>query len=215
MLKSLRKYAPKGLRRLFGAPPVPPTRFLRDDPALKRHSLGEWSYGRPRVLEWGEGGELSIGRFCSIAEEVTILLGGEHRTDWVSTYPFAEMTGADVPGTGHPRSKGKVAIGHDVWIGRGALILSGVTLSSGCVVGAHAVVSKSVPPYAIVAGNPARVVRMRFDEGTIAALLETAWWDWPIERIRETAGLLSSGDVGELLAQAGCLRKNEPERNGS
>lgn len=149
------------------------------------------------------GRRLTIGRYCSIADKVEILLGGDHRLDWVSTYPFAAMPGL-WPGVDAPRdyhaSRGDVSIGHDVWLGSGCLILSGVTLGHGAVVAAHAVVTRDVPPYAVVAGNPARIVRRRFDEATVAALVETAWWDFPHETVAGWIPLLQSGRVAELIA---------------
>lgn len=152
----------------------------------KPYEIGEYSYGNPIVYFEGEG-NLRIGKFCSIAfDSVKIFLGGNHRVDWTTTYPFNKI--ADFPEashiTGHPCSKGDVVIGNDVWIGMNATILSGVTIGDGAVVAAHAVVTKDVPPYAIVAGNPACVVKMRFSDDVIKHLLELKWWDWPIEKVR-------------------------------
>ena len=168
-------------------------------------SIGAYSYGRPKVRFPESGRRLTIGRYCSIADKVEILLGGDHRLDWVSTYPFAAMPGlwpgADAPQDYHA-SRGDVVIGHDVWLGSGCLILSGVTLGHGAVVAAHAVVTRDVPPYAVVAGNPARIVRRRFDEATAAALVEAAWWDFPHETVAGWIPLLQSGRVAELIAAA-------------
>ncbi|MFD0936397.1 CatB-related O-acetyltransferase, partial [Methylobacterium trifolii] len=130
----------------------------------RRHgfSIGAYSYGCPKVRFPESGRRLTIGRYCSIADKVEILLGGDHRLDWVSTYPFAAMAGlwpdAQAPEDYHV-SRGDVAIGHDVWLGSGCMILAGVTIGHGAVVAARAVVTRDVPPYAIVAGNPAQVVR--------------------------------------------------------
>jgi acetyltransferase-like isoleucine patch superfamily enzyme len=122
------------------------------------------------------GRALTIGRYCSIADKVEILLGGDHRLDWVSTYPFAAMQGlwpdADAPADYHV-SRGDVTIGNDVWLGSGCIILSGVTVGHGAVVAARAVVTRDVAPYTVVAGNPARPLRQRFDPDTVAALLGT------------------------------------------
>ena len=166
-------------------------------------SIGAYSYGRPKVRFPESGRRLTIGRYCSIADKVEILLGGDHRLDWVSTYPFAAMAGlwpgADAPEDYHA-SRGDVRIGNDVWLGSGCLILSGVTVGHGAVVAAHAVVARDVPPYAVVAGNPARVVRRRFDEQTVAALVETAWWEFPQETVTRWVPLLQSGRVADLIA---------------
>jgi acetyltransferase-like isoleucine patch superfamily enzyme len=171
-------------------------------------SIGSYSYGRPKVRFPESGRRLTIGRYCSIADKVEILLGGDHRLDWASTYPFAAMRGlfpdADAPEDYHA-SRGDVVIGHDVWLGSGCMILSGVTVGHGAVVAARAVVTRDVPAYAVVAGNPARVVRRRFDDATVAALVETAWWDLPHAAVTQLVPLLQSGDVAGLIAAAGSV----------
>lgn len=172
-------------------------------------SIGAYSYGRPKVRFPESGRRLTIGRYCSIADKVEILLGGDHRLGWVSTYPFAAMAGlwpeADAPEDYHT-SRGDVTIGHDVWLGSGCMILSGVTIGHGAVVAARAVVTRDVPPYAVVAGNPARVVRRRFDEASVAALLDAAWWDLPHAAVTELVPLLSSGRVAEFVAAVRAAR---------
>ena len=95
---------------------------------------------------------------------------------------------------------GRIGIGSDVWIGRGATIRAGVRIGDGAVVGTRAVVVQDVRPYAIVAGDPARELRRRFSDEQVAALLEVRWWDWPPERVRSLAGLLCAGDVDGFLA---------------
>ena len=161
------------------------------------------SYGCPRIFEWGEGAVLEVGAYSSIAEEVKIFLGGEHRTDWVSTYPFNQFWQEASGIEGHPHSRGDVVIGNDVWIGYGATLLSGVEVGDGAVVGAHAVVSRDVPPYTIVAGNPAQVVRKRFSDEQIEGLLAAAWWEWPELELRACVALLMNGDIDAFLDYAG------------
>jgi len=168
-----------------------------------RYEIGRFSYGNPSVQFEDEGGVLKIGHFCSIAEGVKILLGGEHRVDWVTTYPFNVRFRSAWGIEGHPRSKGDVVIGHDVWVGMDVVIISGVTIGNGAVIGARAVVTRDVPAYGIVAGNPAGLVRMRFDDETIARLQAVAWWDWPDERIERFVPLMLSGDVAGFLRTAG------------
>ena len=177
-------------------------------------AIGAYSYGRPKVRFPESGRHLTIGRYCSIADKVEILLGGDHRLDWVSTYPFAAMAGlfpdARAPAEYHA-SRGDVTIGHDVWLGSGCMILSGVSVGHGAVVAARAVVSRDVPPYAVVAGNPARVVRRRFDEATAAALVAAAWWDRPHAEVTRLVPLLQCGRVADLLA---ALRRPAESRTG-
>lgn len=180
-------------------PPEPKIPMLKSqDP---RVAIGRYTYGTPLCKVWGDSDRIEIGSFCSIGEGVVILGGGEHRTDWVSTYPFAQVFDlAPRRIEGHPATKGPTVIGNDVWLAFGCTILSGVSIGSGAVVGAGAVVTKDVPPYAIVGGNPARVLRHRFNPETVAGLLEVRWWDWPIEAILENAELLSKADTANSLA---------------
>ena len=167
--------------------------------------MGRGSYFRPDVIvHEGDIHRVRIGNFCSIAANVEFMPGGNHRVDWVSMYPFRIMF--DLPGRGedgHPTSKGDIVVGHDVWIGRGARILSGVRIGNGAVVGAFSVVAGDVGPYQVVVGNPARVVKQRFPDATIAALEAMAWWEWPDDVLVERVGLLSSGRVDEFIAEFG------------
>lgn len=165
---------------------------------------GRGSYNFPNIITWGEGTKLYVGNFCSISAEVEIILGGNHRADWVTTYPFPS-TWQHAAGhlSGHSQTKGNVVIGNDVWIGRGVTILSGVTIGDGAVIGARAVVAKNVPPYAIVVGNPARIVRYRFSEEIIAQLLSIAWWNWPDEKIVQAMPFLLSNDINAFLNYCG------------
>jgi acetyltransferase-like isoleucine patch superfamily enzyme len=186
-------------RKPGGTSDVTASFYMEDNPAYEGFEIGKWTYGLPTVKNWGEGSTLHIGKFCSIAEGVLIFLGGEHRVDWVTTYPFSVLWPEGKGFSGHPRSKGNVSIGNDVWIGHGAVILSGVTIGSGAVIGACSVVSSNVSPYEIVAGNPARHLRFRFSEATIQRLCHLAWWDWPESRIEAALPLLLTGDVEKFL----------------
>ena len=177
----------------------------------QRVSVGRYSYGNPKFLLWSAAEKITIGSFCSIAEEVKIFGGGEHNCHWVTTFPLRiafDLEGAH--GDGHPKSKGPTNIGHDVWIGYGASILSGVHIGDGAVIGAGTVVSKDVPPYAIVAGNPCGIVRYRFSKQQIHKLLTIKWWDWPIEKILDRADQLCNPDIDDFIACA--LQSSEKQR---
>lgn len=189
---------------VVSAPP-PQTQIF---PALTRDAVeplgyqaGDFTYGVPAVWRWGEPATLVIGKYCSLSSEIVIFLGGNHRPDFVTTYPFSSV--ANWPEAamieGHPASKGDVRIGNDVWIGRGAWIMSGVTIGDGAVIGARAVVSRDVPPYAVVAGNPARVMRMRFSDDIIRRLSQVRWWDWDVERVRRFIPLLMQPNISKFL----------------
>ncbi len=144
------------------------------------------------------GDQLRIGKFCSIASGVEFIMnGGNHLSDAVSAYPFAifghgwehAMDGRTYP------NRGDITVGNDVWIGYRAVIMAGVTIGDGAIVGACSVVTKDVPPYTIVGGNPAREIRRRFSEEEIARLLELRWWDWPIEQITERVQWLTGKHI--------------------
>ena len=150
---------------------------------------------------------LTIGRFCAIAAGAAFILnGGNHHTETIATYPFSifgAAWAASPEATGEPwPNRGSITVGCDVWIGHEARILPGVTIGSGAVVGAHAVVTKDVAPYAIVAGNPARTIRTRFSDAEIETLLTVAWWDRDIDWITEHIGLIARRDVAALAAAA-------------
>ncbi len=163
--------------------------------------VGAHSYGRPKVRFPESGARLMVGRYGSIADGVEILLGGDHRLDWATTYPFPALPRlwpAAVRVTGSAPSRGDVTIGHDVWLASQCMVMSGVTIGHGAVVAARSVVTRDVPPYAIVAGNPARIVRMRFEEAQVEALLATRWWALPQARVVALLPLLMSGRIDEL-----------------
>lgn len=167
--------------------------------------VGEHSYGVPALRYWGAPGGYvcRIGDFCSIADNVQIFLGGYHRPEWVTTYPFPAFE--KWPEVRHRREhtvgRGDVVIGSDVWIGSQCVIMSGITIGHGAVLGARAVVSRDVPPYAVVAGNPAQVVKHRFPEPVVDELLRIAWWNWPESRIRSHLEQLLSGDIDGFIAR--------------
>jgi len=163
------------------------------------YEIGEYTYGVPNVIF--PHGKLKIGKFCSIAWNVTIFLGGNHRSDWIASYPFPTSVDRFPNARGIEdflKTRGDVIIGNDVWIGINAIILSGVTIGDGAVIGAGSVVTGDVDPYTIVSGNPARVVRKRFSDEAIEKLLSIKWWDWPREKVDANVRVLCSGDVDKL-----------------
>ena len=188
-------------------------RRLTDKPIQEKFpqfDIGRGTYGIPKIRSWQEGPTLRIGAFCSIAANVQIFLGGEHRVDWLTTYPFSVFWAEARHIEGHPRIKGDVVIGNDVWIGTDAMILSGVTIGDGAVIGAGAVVGKDVPPYSIVIGNPGVVVRRRFTEEVIGRLLAIQWWNWDDDRIKKVLPLLLSDDPEPFLAAAAAVGLPRP-----
>ncbi|HON07886.1 MAG TPA: CatB-related O-acetyltransferase [Verrucomicrobiota bacterium] len=168
---------------------------------FKNYNIGEYTYGCPNVLYGKEegGGNLVIGKFCSIADDVTIFLGGNHRIDWITTYPFNKLMHDFIWINGHPATKGDVIIGNDVWIGYQSLILSGVKIGDGAVIAARSVVTKDVDPYTIVAGNPARVIRRRFSDEIIQRLLAVQWWNKDMKTIKKYIPLMLSQDIEKFL----------------
>ncbi len=156
----------------------------------------------PEVHDWSEGSTLRIGAYCSIASNVQIFLGGLHRTDWISTFPFPAFVEEAAGISEYNGTKGDVIIGNDVWLCSGCTILSGVTIGDGAVVACGSIVTRDVEPYSMVAGNPARHIRWRFSEEQRQALLETAWWTWPEAEIRALSAMLCSTDVSALSAYA-------------
>lgn len=145
--------------------------------------IGEYTYGIPHIINADKQYKLVIGKFCSIASEVIIMLCANHRIDWPTTYPLGLIKG--ISSKNYNTSKGDIVIGNDVWIGSRAIIMSGVKIGNGAVIGAGSVVTKDVQPYEIVAGNPARHIRFRFSPEQIERLQIMGWWDWSVDKIRD------------------------------
>jgi virginiamycin A acetyltransferase len=175
--------------------------LMRKNANYADYSIGDFSYGEPTVLKFTPEGKLKIGRFCSFSDKVTILVdaAGAHRPDWITTYPFT-LVFKDFQNIPFPIvEKHSITIGNDVWVGYNSTIMPGVNIGDGAVIGTSSVVTKDVPPYAIFAGNPAKLIRMRFSEKTIENLLKIQWWNWPIQRIKDNATLLLSNNVDDFL----------------
>ena len=144
------------------------------------------------------GDRLIIGKFCQIASGVQFVMNGaNHQMNAVSTFPFYILEGWDqeTPPLSQMPVKGDTVVGNDVWIGQDATILPGVHIGDGAIIGMKSVVGRNVAPYTIVAGNPAREIRKRFDEELIQMMLELKWWDRDIEEINQLIPVLSSGDL--------------------
>lgn len=162
--------------------------------------IGDHTYGKPRILEPGMAG-LKIGKFCSIAAGVTIILGN-HNINTVTTYPFSSLKnfwpGARRDSLRDHHTNGDVVIGNDVWLGFNVTIMSGVTIGDGAVIAANSVVTKDVIPYSIVGGSPAKILRMRHDDSVIEELMKIQWWSWSDEVIDERVRFLLS-DVDDFI----------------
>ena len=152
------------------------------------------------------GDKLVIGKFCALARGVKFIMNGaNHKLTGFSTYPFGifgQGWEAAIPAPENLPSRGDTVVGNDVWIGYDALVMPGVQIGNGAIVAARAVVVKDVPAYAVVGGNPAKVLKSRFPPETVAALEQIAWWNWPVEKITRNLKAIVSADLDTLQAAA-------------
>lgn len=145
------------------------------------------------------GDKLIIGKYCQLASGIRFIMNGSnHSMAGISTYPFRVMGKAWAAAPMAVTSKGNTVVGNDVWIGNSVTVMQGITIGHGAIIGTNSLVTKNVEPYSIVGGNPAQVIRKRFDDETIDFLLELAWWDWPIEKITQNIEAIASGDWAKL-----------------
>jgi len=156
------------------------------------------------IISWSDDFCIRLGRYNSIGRDCNFFLHANHRPDWVTT--SSQLLGpvtseiADMHmKMGHPSCKGDIVVQNDVWIGAKSTIMSGVKISNGSIVGACSVVTKDVPPYAIVAGNPAKIVKYRFTEEQIEKLLKISWWNWNEQRIKDYAMEIWSNNIDEFI----------------
>jgi virginiamycin A acetyltransferase len=199
--------------------------FLRPLVTAPNIEVGEYTYyddpERPEEFEtrnvlYGFGPErLVIGRYCALAEGVRFLMAaGNHPMLGPSTFPFGIFGGEWAAQTGDLvrayDSRGDTVVGSDVWLGYRSVVMPGVKIGHGAIVAACSVVVGDVPPYAVVGGNPSRVLRIRFPEDEVAALLRAAWWDWPAELVTRHARTIMSGSAAELETIA--TRERLPRR---
>ncbi len=197
----------------YPIPGVTRTGFLRPFVTRPNIEVGDYTYyDDPRGPEHFEsnvlyhfdfiGDRLVIGRYCSIAAEVKFIMnGGNHPTDWMTTYPFPIFgSGWEAAMPAQWPTKGDTTVGHDVWIGYGAVIMPGITIGNGAIIAAATVVTRDVPPYAIVGGNPGTVLRHRFDELTIRRFQQLEWWNWDVTKVSRNVKALCGADFAALEA---------------
>ena len=158
------------------------------------------------IITWSEEYRVKLGKYNSIGRDCNFFLHANHRPDWITT--TSQLWGPVTPQIadmhmrmGHPSCKGDIIVENDVWIGATSTIMSGVKISNGAVVGGGSVVTKDVPPYAIVAGNPAKVVKYRFTDEQIKKLLKISWWDWEEQKIRENGMTLWSDNIDKFIEE--------------
>ena len=156
------------------------------------------------IITWSDEYHIHLGKYNSIGRDCNFFLHANHRVDWITT--TSQLWGPVTPEIanmhmlmGHPSCKGDINIENDVWIGAKSTIMSGVRIHNGAVVGANSTVTKDVPPYAIVVGNPAKIVKYRFSEKQIENLQKIGWWDWTEDRIKSEAMLMWSDKIDEFI----------------
>tara|TARA_B110000977_G_scaffold201306_1_gene295260 strand:+ start:2606 stop:3157 length:552 start_codon:yes stop_codon:yes gene_type:complete len=156
------------------------------------------------IISWSDQYHVHLGKYNSIGRDCNFFLHANHRADWVSTSsqlwgpvtPEIAQTHMDM---GHPTCKGDINVGNDVWIGAMSTIMSGITIGDGAIVGAGSTVTKDVPPFAIVAGNPGKIVKYRFTEEQIEKLLQISWWNWEENKIKENAMSMWSPNIDDFI----------------
>lgn len=156
------------------------------------------------IITWSDDYKVIVGKYSSIGRDCNFFLHANHRPDWITTSsqlwgPVTHEIAQMHMNMGHPSCKGDIIVGNDVWIGAKSTIMSGVKISDGSVVAAGSLVTKDVPPYAIVGGNPAKIIKFRFSEKQIEKLLEISWWDWDEQKIKDNAKLMWSDKIDEFI----------------
>lgn len=192
--------------------------FLKNTITAPNIAVGDYTYyddpvdptgfERNNVLfNWPEfGDKLIIGKFCAIASGATFIMGSaNHRMSSISTYPFAVFGGTWEQNTPPHLSqlpfKGDTVVGNDVWIGRESVIMPGVTIGDGAIIAAYSIVTRDVAPYTIVGGNPAKVIKQRFDDRLVEKLLALRWWDFAPEQLVDFLPTLCNGDLAAAQEQ--------------
>ena len=172
------------------------------DRKIKSEEFDKYTYGCGVVVvkDFETGEKLRIGKFCSLSSDITILLGGNHPIQNVSTYPFGVLNTNKFSGSINIEKIIKdTVIGNDVWIGHGVTILTGVTIGDGAVIAANSNVVKNVEPYSIVGGNPAKFIKKRFTDEQISDLLEIKWWNLEDSKVNELLTYICSDNIDEFI----------------
>ena len=194
------------------------TVFLRNIVKAENIKIGDYTYydDTKDPVGWEKnnvlfnypffGDHLIIGKYCSLAEGSVFIMGAaNHRLSSITTYPFNVMGGVwrerSTPHIEELPHKGDTVIGNDVWIGHEAVVMPGVHLGDGCIAAAYSVVTKSFPPYSVIGGNPARLIKKRFDDELISLLEEFRWWDKVPEEVTDLLPLLTSPDLEKVKAE--------------
>jgi acetyltransferase-like isoleucine patch superfamily enzyme len=168
-------------------------------------NIGKYTYGKPIIHFENKYANISIGKFCSIGQNLNIYLGGEHYTKYVSTYPFGYMYNNIFrldKQYDEKFTKGNVTIGNDVWIADNVTIMSGITIGDGSIIANNSHVVKNVEPYSIVGGNPAKFIKYRFTQEQISKLLQIKWWDWADQKINSHVTLLHETNIDNFIQNA-------------
>lgn len=197
----------------YPIPAFPQVGFLKNFITRENIEVGDFTYyDDPNGVENFEknvlyhypfiGDKLIIGKFCAIATGVQFIMNGaNHKTSGFSTYPFFIFKNGwekAAPKEGELPFKGDTVIGNDVWIGYEATIMPGVSIGNGAIIAAKSVVTRDIPDYCVVGGNPASIIKQRFNDMTIEKLLHLAWWDWPIEKITQYLEAITNADTALL-----------------
>ena len=185
--------------------------FLKDQIKLGHTVIGKWSYGNPVIYRW-DNSKLKIGNFCSFGPRVKIYMGGNHRSDWITTSPLPadEFSNFFTNASGiknFTKEKRDLEIGSDVWVGGHSIILSGIKIGHGCVIGAGSVIRESLDPYSIVIGNPARIIKKRFNKQVIKKLLQYPWWELDDDKINLLVPYLLSETFDLFFKKLKLLKK--------
>lgn len=172
--------------------------------------MESWMCGRPNIRYTGNTGTARIGKYCTFENNVVIYTGGVNHNGYVTTFPFGHVRSppGSVKAVYVPCTGANVTIGNDVWVGEDSVIFSGVTIGDGVIIAKGSHVVNDVPPYAIMSGNPARLVKFRFRPDQIETLLRIKWWTWSDAHVGAASHLLCSGDIDEFIRTGPSFQHN-------